>query len=360
MPVPDVELSPAAPKSGTLGGVPPWLLRLLAPVIAMVVMVIVFALFAELQRVVLHQDSQMAGGALFLQRFLSVGSIGAIGEQAATIVIVGIGQTLIIIAGGIDLSVGSVVAFSGTLVAVTILRAGLPPGLAALLGILAGGIIGFVNGGLSVKTRLHPFIITLGSMMIFRGLAQSLTDAQNTSLLPPTYTGLATGHFPLGSGKELFVPYILVWYIVVVGIATHLFLTRTRAGRYCFAIGSNEQSSRLSGVRTDFWMVLYFVLAGLLFGFGGVIQAARTGIGEPTGAEGMELEAIAAAVIGGASLSGGQGTVLGTVLGAILMATLRQGLRMLQLPPYWQAVALGIAIIAAVIYDRVSRRHAER
>lgn len=347
-------------KPAPTGGVTQWVMRLLAPIIAMVVMVGVFALYAELQRALHHQDPQQAGGALFLQRFLSLDSLGAIGEQAAIIVIVGIGQTLVIIAGGIDLSVGSVVAFSGTLAAVTILRAGQPPALAALGGVLAGGMIGLFNGGISVKTRLHPFIITLGSMMIFRGLAQSLTDAQNTSLLPPTFTGLATGHFPLGPGKELVIPYILVWYIIVVGIATHLFLTQTRAGRYCFAIGSNPQSARLSGVRSDFWMVLYFVLAGLLFGFGGIIQAARTGIGEPTGAEGMELEAVAAAVIGGASLSGGQGTVLGTVLGAILMATLRQGLRMLQLPPYWQAVALGSAIIAAVIYDRVSRRHTER
>jgi len=317
----------------------------------MVVMVLVFASMA-----------QLGGGqaSRFLERFLSPESLIAIGEQAAIIVIVGIGQTLVIIAGGIDLSVGSVVAFTGTLAAVTILRAGMPPAVAALAGTLAGGLIGLFNGGLSVKTRLHPFIISLGSMMIFRGLAQWLTNAQNTSSLPATFTGLATGRFPLGPGKELVIPYILLWYIVVVGITTHILLTRTRAGRYCFAIGSNPQSARLSGVRADYWVTVYFVLAGLLFGFGGVVQAARTGIGEPTGAEGMELEAIAAAVIGGASLSGGQGTVGGTILGAILMATLRQGLRMLNLPPYWQYVALGTAIIAAVIYDRASRRHAEK
>jgi ribose transport system permease protein len=317
----------------------------------MVVMVLIFAVMAQL------------GGSTasrFLERFLSSESLIAIGEQAAIIVIVGIGQTLVIIAGGIDLSVGSVVAFTGTLAAVTMLRSGMPPAVAALAGTLAGGLIGLFNGGLSVKTRLHPFIITLGSMMIFRGLAQWLTNAQNTSSLPATFTGLATGRFPLGPGKELVVPYILLWYIVIVGVTTHILLTRTQAGRYCFAIGSNPQSARLSGVRADFWVTAYFVLAGLLFGFGGIVQAARTGIGEPTGAEGMELEAIAAAVIGGASLSGGQGTVGGTILGAILMATLRQGLRMLNLSPYWQYVALGSAIIAAVIYDRASRRHAEK
>lgn len=310
--------------------------RLLAPLVALILMATVFTVLRP--------------------RFLAPDSLVAIGEQAAIIVIVGIGQTLIIIAGGIDLSVGSLVAFTGTLSAVAMLRYGMPPLAAAALGTLAGGVIGLLNGGLSVKTKLHPFIITLGSMMIFRGLAQWLTDARNTSLLPAGFTGLATGRFPLGPGQELVIPYILLWYILVVGVATHLLLTRTRAGRYCFAIGSNVTSSRLSGVKVDFWTTVYFTLAGMLFGFGGVIQAARTGIGEPTGASGMELEAIAAAVIGGASLSGGQGTVGGTILGAILMATLRQGLRMMNLPPYWQQVALGAAIIIAVIYDRASRK----
>ena len=327
--------------------------RLLAPVIAMVIMVALFAISAEFQ----HASEGPGGGMRFLQRFLSwEDSLSQVGEQSAIVVIVGIAQTLIIIAGGIDLSVGSVVAFTGTLTAVAVLKWGMSPALAALLGTLAGGLVGLFNGGLSVKTRLHPFIITLGSMMIFRGLAQWLTNAQNTSSLPATVTGLATGRFPLGPGKELVIPGILLWYIVIVGVATHLFLTQTRAGRYCFAIGSNPASCRLSGVRVDFWNTMYFTLAGLLFGFGGLIQAARTGIGEPTGANGMELEAIAAAVIGGASLSGGQGTVLGTILGAVLMATLRHGLRMLNLPPYWQTVALGTAIIVAVIYDRASRR----
>lgn len=314
--------------------------RLLAPLIALVLM---SALFTFLR-----------------PRFLAPDSLVAIGEQAAIIVIVGIGQTLVIIAGGIDLSVGSVVAFTGTLSAVLMLRNGMPPLAAAAVGTLAGALIGFFNGGLTVKTKLHPFIITLGSMMIFRGLAQWVTDARNTSLLPPEFTGLATGKFPMGPGKELVIPYILLWYILVVGVLVHLLLTRTRPGRYCFAIGSNVESARLSGVAVDLWNTVYFTLAGLLFGFGGIIQAARTGIGEPTGASGMELEAIAAAVIGGASLSGGQGTVGGTILGAFLMATLRQGLRMLNLPPYWQQVALGAAIIVAVIYDRASRRQADK
>lgn len=314
--------------------------RLLAPLIALVLMAAVFTFLRP--------------------RFLAPDSLVAIGEQAAIIVIVGIGQTLVIIAGGIDLSVGSVVAFTGTLSAVLTLRYGAPPLAAAAVGTLAGAVIGFFNGGLTVKTKLHPFIITLGSMMIFRGLAQWVTDARNTSLLPASFTGLATGRFPLGPGKELVIPYILLWYIAIVGVVVHLLLTRTRPGRYCFAIGSNVESARLSGVAVDLWNTVYFTVAGLLFGFGGIIQAARTGIGEPTGAAGMELEAIAAAVIGGASLSGGQGTVGGTILGAFLMATLRQGLRMLNLPPYWQQVALGAAIIAAVIYDRASRRRADK
>ena len=313
--------------------------RLLAPLAALVLMTAFFAWKTD-------------------GRYLDPVNLRDILNQAALIVVVGVGATLVIIAGGIDLSVGAVVAFTGTLSAVLMLDRGVPPLPAAVIGTLSGGLIGFFNGFLTVRTKLHPFIITLGSMMIFRGLALSLTEARNTSLLPAGFVALATGEFPLGGTRELFIPYILVWYIVIVGVAAHLMLTRTRIGRYCFAIGSNAVSSRLSGIPVDWCITFYFVLAGLLFGFAGVVQAARIRIGQPTVAEGMELEAIAAAVIGGTSLSGGQGSVAGTVLGALLMAALRQGLRMLNLPPYWQTVSLGAAIIVAVIYDRASRRRA--
>lgn len=291
-------------------------------------------------------------------RYLSPQSLSQIGEQAAIIVIVGIGQTLIIVSGGIDLSVGAVVAFSGTLAAVLMLQANVPPAAAAAAGIAAGGAIGFFNGFVSVKTRLHPFIVTLGSMMIFRGLALALTGARNTSLLPIEFNALGSAQIaiPLGGGKQLLLGSVLLFYILTLGVLAHLFLTRTRAGRYCFAIGSNVQSARLSGVNTDRWITIYFVIAGLLFGLAGVINAARINIGQPTTGEGMELESIAAAVIGGTSLSGGQGSITGAILGALLMGALRQGLRMVGLQPHWQTVALGAAIVAAVIYDRLSRR----
>lgn len=318
------------------------MVRLLAPLVALVLLGAVFTAITW----------QKFGRPLFL----SPESLVAIGEQAAIIVIVGIGQTFVIIAGGIDLSVGSVVAFAGTCTAVLLLNFGVPAPLAILIGISSGGVFGLLNGGLTAATRLHPFIITLGSMMLVRGLAQSFTNSQNTSLLPPFFLGLATGRFPLGEGKVLVIPGILILYIVILGVLAHVLLTRTRVGRYCFAIGSNPEAARLSGINVSGFLTLYFVLAGLLFGFGGIIQSARTGIGEPNGAQSMELEAIAAAVIGGCSLSGGQGTIGGTILGALLMATLRQGLRMLNLPPYWQSVALGVAIVVAVIYDRASRR----
>ncbi len=312
-------------------------MRLLAPLLALVVLAAFFAWRTE-------------------GRYLQWESLQNVLNQAAIIVIVGVGVTLVIIAGGIDLSVGAVVAFTGTLAAVLPLHRGQPPLLAAALAVLAGGAIGLFNGFLTVRTRLHPFIITLGAMMIFRGLGLALTRAENTTLLPEGFQAIASGRFPLGEDRVLVVPYPLMIYIAVVAVAAHLMLTRTRLGRYCFAIGSNPQSARLSGVPVGRCVTIYFVLAGLLFGFGGVVQAARIRIGQPTGAQGMELEAIAAAVIGGNSLSGGQGSIAGTVLGALLMASLRQGLRMLGLLPYWQDVALGAAIIVAVIYDRASRR----
>ncbi len=312
------------------------LLRFAAPLGVLVLMAVLFSLGS--------------GG-----KFLTPQNLQDIGQQAAIIVIVGVGQTLVIVSGGIDLSVGAVVAFTGTLAAVLMLEHNVPPLLAALLATLAGGMIGFFNGFVSTRTKLHPFIITLGSMMVFRGLALALTGARNTSLLPPMFLGLASGEFPLDERHKLFIPSILMLYIVIVGVAAHIFLTYTRGGRYCFAIGSNPESARLSGVKVDAWLTRYFVMAGLLFGFGGVVQAARIRIGQPTGSESMELEAIAAAVIGGTSLSGGRGSVLGTVLGALLMASLRVGLRMLRLDSYWQTVALGVAIVVAVVYDRVSR-----
>ncbi len=326
-----------AESGGTAAGPVPSGARAVAPLVVLVAVAAAFRLLVG-------------------PRYLSPDSLSDIGQQAAIIVIVGVGQTLVIISGGIDLSVGAVVAFCGTLAAVLMLHHGVPPAAAALVAVLAGGGIGLLNGFVTARTRLHPFIITLGAMMVFRGLALALTDAQNTRLLPDPFLALATGEFPLGPGKELYVPQILMLYILIVGAGAHWMLTRTRMGRYCFAIGSNAESCRLSGIRVDRWTTGYFVLAGLLFGFGGVIQAARIRIGQPTGSESMELEAIAAAVIGGTSLSGGQGSVLGTLFGALLMAALRQGLRMSGHAPYWQTVSLGIAIIVAVVYDRASRR----
>jgi ribose transport system permease protein len=313
--------------------------RLLAPLVALFLIVGGFAIHTR--------------GA-----FLRPDSLLEILKQSALIVIVGVGQTLVIVAGGIDLSVGAVVAFSGSLAAVLMLHYGVSPVLAALCGTVAGGVIGFFNGAITVKARLHPFIITLGSMMIFRGLALALTHAQNTSLLPEAFNAIGSAEIavPLGPGRQLMLGPVLVAYIIVLAVAAHLFLSRTRQGRYCFAIGSNAVSARLSGVPVDRCITLYFVLAGLLFGFGGVVQAARIRIGQPTIGEGLELEAIAAAVIGGTSLSGGQGSIGGTVIGALLMASLRHGLGFVNLEDYWQRVALGSAIVLAVIYDRASRR----
>lgn len=316
--------------------------RLLAPLAALVLMSAYF--------------SWRSGGI-----YLRPDNLWDIVDQAAIIVVVGLGQTLVIIAGGIDLSVGAVMAFAGTLSAVLMLKHGLSPGLAALIGTAAGGAIGFFNGFVSVKTRLHPFIVTLGSMMIFRGLALALTDAQDTGLLPAEFNRLGSGvlAIPLGGNRELMLfPHILPVYILIFGALVQFVLTRTHMGRYCFAIGSNSESSRLSGIRVDRWYILYFVVAGLLFGFGGVIQAAKIKIGSPTSSQTMELEAIAATVIGGTSLSGGQGSAVGTVLGGLLMAALRVGLRLERHPPHWQMFWLGVAIVVAVIYDRASRRRA--
>jgi ribose transport system permease protein len=159
----------------------------------------------------------------------------------------------------------------------------------------------------------------------------------------------------LGQGRLVGVPMPILC-VLAVALVAHLLLARTRFGRYCYAMGSNQQAARLSGVAVQRWTVLVFVLSGLLSGLGGIIQTSRLGIGQPTTGEGFELDAVAAAVIGGASLAGGEGHIAGTMVGALLMAVLRNGGNLLNLPPFWQQFIIGAMIIVAVLYDHLRRR----
>jgi ribose transport system permease protein len=271
----------------------------------------------------------------------------SIGVQSAVIMILAIGQTLVIISGGIDLSVGSTVALSGTVAALLMSRE-IPPLPAALAGVAAGAGVGLFNGVIVAGARMPPFIVTLGTLGMARGLALILTEGTNVSGLPSAYMTLGQGR--LG---PLPLPVLCVF---LVALGAHLLLSRTRFGRYCYAMGSNRLAARLSGVGVQRWTVVVFTLSGLLAGFGGIIQTSRLGIGQPTTGEGFELDAIAAAVIGGASLAGGEGHIPGTIVGALLMAVLRNGGNLLNLPPFWQQFIIGAMIIVAVLYDHLRRR----
>jgi ribose transport system permease protein len=291
--------------------------------------------------------------ALTTRGFASVGNLLQVGLQVAVITIVAVGQTVVIVSGGIDLSVGSVVALSGVTAALT-MAAGVNPWLAASLGVLAGAGVGLVNGGLIAGTGrggregLPPFIVTLGMLLMARGLAMIVTGGNNVS-------GMARPFRVLGTGTVIGVP-VPVWCFLGVAIAVHLLLARSRFGRHCYAIGSNREAARLAGVPVDRERVLVYLLSGSLAGFAGVVHAARLGIGQPTTGESFELEAIAAAVIGGASLAGGQGHVSGTLLGALLISVLRNGGDLRGWEPFKMQLLTGAIIVLAVLYDFLRRR----
>jgi len=291
------------------------------------------------------------GGTLAFttKNFLSTDNLLNISLQTAVIAIIAIGETFVIIAAGIDLAVGSVVALSGV-VACMAMTHHLAVPLAVLIGVAMGGFCGLFNGAITTKFRMPPFIVTLGMMGIGRGGALVLTDGTPIYDLPESFDWL-------GKARLAGVP-VPALLMVVIAIAASILLKYTRFGRQVYAIGGNAEAARLSGIPTARNLTVVFMLCGALSGFAGVMHASRIGIGSPTEGQMYELDAIAAAVIGGASLFGGEGTVLGTVLGAFLMSILRNGCNLLGLKVYWQQVTIGAIIILAVMYDHLRRRKA--
>ncbi len=284
--------------------------------------------------------------------FFTKGNHVAMALQIAVVALLAIGETFVIVAGGIDLSVGSVLALSGVVTALLLTRPQPVPVAAAIAGGMGvGAVCGLVNGLLITQAQLPPFIVTLGTMGVCRGLAKIWTDAQNVDLSnAPAFTRLGS--------ERLFADWVPVPVLVLLVVAVLAFLTLrfTAHGRYCYAMGSNKEAARLSGVNVKLHTTLVFVICGLLSGLAGVVQTARLGIGQPTGGAGYELDGIAAAVIGGASLMGGIGTISGTMLGALIMAVLRTGCDLKGLSQHWQEVVIGSAIVLAVLVDRIRQR----
>lgn len=266
-----------------------------------------------------------------------------------------IGVTFIIITGGIDLSVGTVMTLSAVMSGVFITYWNLPVPLGIMAGILTGSTSGFFSGILVSKFKLPPFVATLGMLNVARGF--SLVISQ----LSPIYFDLdkSVSSIAMGSIMGSIIPGFEIPNAVLImfgcAIIASLILSKTILGRYCYAIGSNEKAVKLSGVNIVFWKTAIYTVAGLFVGTAGIVIAARLNSAQPSLGLGYELEAIAAAVIGGTSLSGGEGTVLGTIIGAFIISTLTNGLRIMSVPQEWQIVITGFIIISAVYLDILRR-----
>jgi ribose transport system permease protein len=270
--------------------------------------------------------------------------------------ILALGVTFVIVTGGIDLSIGTVMTLSAVITGVLITNMGLPIPVGILGGVLTGGLAGLVNGILIARFKIPSFIVTLGMLNVAKGLALVISG------LSPIYFN-DTPSFNQGAMGSLIgsvVPGLAIPNVVLIlfgaALVASLVLSRTILGRYTFALGSNEEAARLSGVNVGAWKTVVYMVCGLFAGLAGVVIAARLNSAQPSLGQGYELDAIAAAVIGGTSLSGGEGTILGTVIGAFIISTLTNGLRILSVPQEWQTVVTGGIVILAVYLDGIRRR----
>jgi ribose transport system permease protein len=281
-------------------------------------------------------------------RYLSPFNLRIVLSQTAIVAVGAIGMTMIIVGGGIDLSVGAAIALTGVVAALA-LDAGWWPLAAVVAAILIGGAIGVVNGLLITKLRVVPFIATLGMLGIARGVAKWLANEQTVNA-PPTWVNGLLVTFPR---KTWMLVPAGVWVTLALSILVAVVLRRTVFGRHLFALGSNEVAARACGIAIDRLKLVMYGVAGLFFGLAGVMQMSRLRQGDPTVAIGTELDIIAAVVIGGGSLHGGEGSVFGSVVGALIMAFLRNGCQQMGWPNYIQEIIIGAIIVAAVALDRV-------
>ncbi len=284
-------------------------------------------------------------------KFLSAGNLAGVARQTAVITIMATGMTMVMVSGGIDLSVGSVMALASVLGAMA-MAGGAPVMVGILVAVATGVACGVINGGAVATLKIPPFIVTLGAMGIYRGMALLITDGKAVVGLPTGFGYLAEGNlFGL-----IPVPMVIV---VIVALTIHFLLLNTKLGRYCYAIGSNIEAARYAGVRVSRYQILFYGILGALTGLAGAIESARLVTGQPTAGEGYELRVIAAVVIGGGSLNGGQGSVVGTIIGALIMGVLANGANLLGKSSFAQQVVIGAVIVLAVTFDEFQRRRLE-
>ena len=297
---------------------------------------------------------------LLSDKFLTVGNIWNVLRQISVNICISVGMTLVVLTAGIDLSVGSVLAFSGA-VAAGLLKNGIPwPAHDLFIGftllgtvvsaLLIGGVLGCFNGWMITKFKVPPFVATLAMLTIARGLTMLWTKGYPISALGARFDYI-------GSGWLLGIP-VLVWISAVTVILALIIVKKTALGRYIYAIGGNEQAARLSGIHIDKVKIIVYSLAGILAAVGGIMVTSRLDSAQPNAGINYELDSIAAVVIGGTSLSGGRGTIMGTVLGAIIIGVLNNGLVLLDVSPFWQQVIKGLVILLSVIVDKFNAKEA--
>jgi ribose transport system permease protein len=285
--------------------------------------------------------------AIASPHFLTNTNLSSVVRQTAVINIMALGMTLIIVSGGIDLSVGAILAMGGLLGTMAMEKGhSIPVGV--LIGILTGCFWGVVNGLLTTKLRINPFIVTLGTLGIVRGLTLIISNGLPVHQIPQSFSFL-------GEGVVLGVPFVL-WVLLACAVAMHIIMEHTRLGRYAFAIGSNPDAAFYAGIPVAFHVTAVYAIGGALTGLAGMIEASRLMTGQPTAGQGYELQAIAAVVIGGGSLRGGEGSVIGTLVGAFIMGLLSNGSDLLGISPYLQQAIIGAVIILAVSVDELRKR----
>jgi len=274
--------------------------------------------------------------------FLSAFNLQNIILQSSIMGIIAIGMTFVILTAGIDLSVGSVVALSGILMA-TMLNAGIPVALVLLINLAFGVAIGIFHGFSITKMRMAPFIVTLATMAMARGLTMVISDGKTLFSFPESFN-----YF--GSGKIGSIPVAIIIFLLYA-IAAEILLQKTVLGRNIYAVGSNIKAAALSGIRTNRILTFVYVVSGISCAIAGIILSGRLDAAMPTAATGAELDAIAAVIIGGASLFGGKGTIIGTVIGVLLIGVINNGMNLMNVPPFWQNFIKGAVIFLAVLID---------
>ncbi len=279
-------------------------------------------------------------------RFLTVTNILNVFTQVSVNAIMAVGMCFVILTGGIDLSVGSTLAITGA-VAATLAKSNGNVVVGLIAALVIGGLIGLFNGFLVAKGKIQAFIVTLATMTVFRGVTYVYTNGTPIS-------GLGSNFTFIGNTKIIGIPFPVILIIIVVLIAWYV-LSQTRYGRYVYALGGNEDSARLSGINTDKIKTLVYVLCGATAALSGVIVTSRIGSASPNAGVGFELDAIAAVVLGGTSLSGGEGTIIGTIIGAMIIGVLNNGLNLMNVSPFYQLIVKGFVILLAVMLDKKNK-----